>query len=88
MLRQLLTILALFSGLAAAAEPAQATRLASTVASAALSTQGPACSAVRVRGDVNTVARRAGVAQETASVRPIFAVYIPRVMLRVDRAQE
>lgn len=89
MLRQLLTILALFSGLAAVAQPAQAARLASAVeSSTAQSVQGPSCSTVRAQGILDDAQAQGENPRETFCTNPTFTVYVPTIMLRVDRAHE
>lgn len=87
MLRQLLTILALFSGLATVAEPAHAARLASAVESTASAVQA-SCTAIRAQSRIDGVAHSEAASPEAMCPRPTLTIYIPTIMLRIDRAHE
>ena len=87
MLRQLLTILAVLTGLTATVAPAQALDLraqavqVAEAASLAQAQQG--MPAVRVDGT-----RRTADARVPVRVRPVIVIQTPAVMLKADRAHE
>ena len=86
MLRQLLAVLALITGLAAMVEPAQAAR--ASVETVGESDQGSPCAVLPV---ILSLGRQAGGARE-AREKPCRAtarrVMVPAVQLQADRARE
>lgn len=89
MLRQFLTVLALISGLAALAEPAQAARFASDIATSSETEQGPSGAIARpglVGESIGGDFRRARAAKFCP--RAVVTVIVPPVHLKADRARE
>ena len=86
MLRQLLTLLAVFTGFTAAVEPARA--LDAGLASIELAERQSGCVATQ-GGVVLQIAQAAETdARKAPCPRPVVIVHVPTVMLQADRARE
>ena len=87
MLRQLLTLLAVFTGLTAAVEPARA--LHTGVQTVHLTESAAACQvqsgAIAERGQER---RQRIEERDKFCTRPVLVISTPTVMLRIDRAHE
>lgn len=88
MLRQLLTLLAVFTGLTTAVAPAQA--LESSVQAVQVTQDSAAC---HVQGGIVAEARQDlfGFRNDDAQnmcMRPVVVIHTPTVMLQADRARE
>ena len=89
MLRQLLAILALVTGLAALAEPAQAARVGASVESVSQAEQASPCVKSRVVLQLGGDTRPVREARERPCISaPRTAVLLPTVQLQADRARE
>ena len=86
MLRQLLTLLAVFTGLTAAVEPARA--LEASVARVELAQQQRACGPVLMLRQVDGVVAADAVAETKPHPRPTASPCAPTIQLRADRALE
>jgi hypothetical protein len=88
MLRQLLTLLAVFTGLTTAVAPAQA--LQSSVHAVQVTQEADAC---QVQGGVVAEARQdlfrfRNDVEQSMCMRPVLVIRTPTVMLQADRARE
>ena len=87
MLRQLLTLLAVFTGLTAAVEPARA--LDAGVETVQLAHDFANCHEQVAHLGQISVERRQRTEESTENcVRPVLPIYAPTVMLKADRARE
>ena len=88
MLRQLLTLLAVFSGLTAASVPAQA--LDSRVQAVEITQNVAACAAQSSEFMRNwrEVQARSNVDRDNFCPRPVIVISTPTVQLQADRARE
>ena len=86
MLRQLLTLLAVFTGLTAAVEPARA--LEASVARVELAQQQRACGPVLMLRKVDGGVDSEAVAETKPHPRPAASPCAPTIQLRADRALE
>jgi hypothetical protein len=87
MLRQLLTILAVFTGLTAAVAPVQALDI-SVRAEQMAEQVGVAATQAGLAVRRESVWRQMPSARQTARPRPVLPVQTPAVMLKADRARE
>jgi len=88
MLRQLLTVLALFTGLAAVAEPAHAARVASVIESTSRAEQGVDCASKRVPLVFHARVSGARSASDGARAWSGDPVTVLTIQLQADRARE
>ena len=89
MLRQFLVALALVTGLAALAEPAQAARFASDIATTSVAEQGQACASANsglIAAGLRSDVRQSYI--DKTRPRPAAKVIVPTVQLQADRARE
>ncbi len=88
MLRQLLTLLAVFTGLTVAVEPARA--LDAGVHTVHLAESAAVCQAqAGVHAEHSEDRRRQRVEKQDQSCRrPVIDIHVPTVMLQADRAHE
>ena len=86
MLRQLLTLLAVITGLTAAVEPARA--LETGVARIELAERQANCTPQQGGTVLQIAGSSATQARQAPCVRPAMSVRLPTVMLQADRARE
>ncbi len=89
MIRQLLAVLALITGLIAVAEPVQAARPGASVETASQAEQGSPCRRARVVLQLDEEPRRGRDMRERGCLPSArAAVAVPSVQLQADRARE
>ena len=86
MLRQLLTLLAVFTGLTAAVEPARA--LEASVARVELAQQQRACGPVMMARELDGIVASDAVTETKPRPKPTASPCAPTIQLRADRALE